>query len=406
MKKILILGQVPKEYGGNYTTGVANVIMSLALPLSRNYQVYIYGTNLNEGAGQRIPNIHFLGYSKKEIGLGLLKKIVLSPLGFIREWIQYRKTYGVPPLRFMAYRIQIQKDLKKIRPDIVNAHGMIFAPVTAQLGINADTIFSFHGFMHDDPASISANKSRGIEMAKLYLRGAGLVQNSIYLTPAMQRKGQEVLGIQDQISTIISNGVDVEKFRFSASQRKLIRGQFGLEANDLVFISVGALTARKNHGGFIDFLERNQIPCHYWIVGKDTGTENETIQKLDSLIEQTSFVKTRRIAYVPHQELYAYYSAADIYAHPSTSEGQALVAMEALCSGLPLIVNEQIKDTIGLDSEFEQFIDYVNLSNSELPPLRAPDREHLSEVCREKLSWEASAEKYSDFFLKFQDEKR
>ena len=39
MKKLLILGQVPEEFGGNYTTGVANVIMELALHLSEEYQV-------------------------------------------------------------------------------------------------------------------------------------------------------------------------------------------------------------------------------------------------------------------------------------------------------------------------------------------------------------------------------
>ena len=71
--------------------------------------------------------------------------------------------------------------------------------------------------------------------------------------------------------------------------------------------------------------------------------------------------------YVPHDELFAYYSAADIYAHPSSSEGQALVALEALCCGLPLIVNENIRDTIGLDESFDPYIRFLDLKSSGIP---------------------------------------
>ena len=398
MKKVLILGQVPKEYGGNYTTGVANVIMELALPLTKEYQVYLYGTNLKSGRGRPLDKITFLGYSKKEIIKGMLRKLLLSPLGFFRELSNYSKGYGLPATRFMAYRILINKAVKDINPDIINAHGMIFAPVLGQLNLQERAIFSFHGFMYDDPASILANKKRGIDMEKLYTQGAKLVHKAIYLTPAMKKKGEDVLGIPSDHNTIISNGVDIGKFRFSKSERLRIRQLYGLEENDLVFISVGALTLRKNHLGFIDYLKRNKIKCHYWIIGKAIGQEKETLKKIDALASESTTVAIRRIEYVPHNELYAYYSAADVYAHPSSSEGQALVALEALCAGLPLVVNEQIRDTIGLEDYFEQFIDYIDLDSGGLSNIPHPDRETLSESCRSKLSWQVAAEKYSGFF--------
>ena len=398
MKKLLILGQIPKEYGGNYTTGVANVIMELSGHLSRYLTIYLYGTNLNAQVQSPFDNIYFLGYNKRSLLRFLLLHLLTRPLGVLREWRRYRKIYGVPPMKFLAYRMMIQDYIRKIKPDYINAHGMIFAPVISELKLERKVYFSFHGFMHDDPASVLANRHRGIDMEKLYQQGAKVVHRSIHLTPAMLRKGVEQLQLREGHSYIIPNGVSTDKFYFAPEKRNEMREGMGVGEDTRVFISVGALTKRKNHKGFIDFLERNNINAHYWIIGKAVGQEEETRIELLKTIENVNSVEVRIIDYVAHDSLYQYYSAADVYAHPSSSEGQALVALEAMCCGLPLIVNRQIKETLGLDASFDEFVHLVDLLNDEMPEIVTPKRDILSSKCREQLSWEASAKKYLELF--------
>ena len=59
--------------------------------------------------------------------------------------------------------------IKKIKPNIINAHGIMFAPIIKHSGYNYKKIFyTFHGLMYDDNNSIKANKKRLIDVKKLY----------------------------------------------------------------------------------------------------------------------------------------------------------------------------------------------------------------------------------------------
>ncbi len=300
MKKLLIIGQIPKEYGGNYTTGVANVILELGHQLSKELSVYIYGTNLNARIQSPIENIHFLGYSHKLILRLFFYHMLTRPLGVIKECWLYSTRYGLPPLKYLAYRLLIEFYIKKIKPDYINAHGMIFTPIMKHLKLENKVLFSFHGFMYDDPASILANKKRGIDMYKLYKNGSCLVNKSIYLTDDMRNKGSNNLDIQQKDSFIIPNGVSTDKFYYAPEYRKSIRNKFNIEKDSLVFISVGALTRRKNHIGFIEFLERNKVKSHYWIIGEAIGQEKETILLLKKAVKDSIFVQVNIFNYVPH----------------------------------------------------------------------------------------------------------
>ena len=44
--KILMIGQLPKELGGNYTTGVGNVIYELSKYSTDSMQIYTFATNI------------------------------------------------------------------------------------------------------------------------------------------------------------------------------------------------------------------------------------------------------------------------------------------------------------------------------------------------------------------------
>ncbi len=396
MKKLLILGQIPKEYGGSYTTGVANVVLEIASILKESYATHIYATNLNSSKPKKHNGITFLGYSKKLLLKLLFVEVIKRPIGIVKELRNYKNEFGVPQYKFLLYRILIKNYIQELKPDIINAHGMIFSPIMKHLKLSEKTFFSFHGFMHNDPNSIVANQERGISMQKLYNNGAKYVFNPTYLNPEMKDIGEAQLKINSRNPSIISNGVNVSTFRYSEVDRKEIRQELQVPDSEEVFISVGALTNRKNHLGFIDFLTRNQFKGSYWIIGKVES--EETQEKILSLSKNKDLPFTIKLfSYIPNSELYRYYSGADVYAHPSTSEGQALVVFEAMCCGTPVVVNKEIKGTLGLDNSYDPYVQFVDLNKDTIPSFLV-NREQLSEKCKEELSWEVTAKKYVQFF--------
>ncbi|MFD2724781.1 glycosyltransferase family 4 protein [Hyunsoonleella rubra] len=397
MKKLLILGQVPKEYGGSYTTGVANVIMEIVGHLKGEFDVYIYATNLNSGEGKKINGISLLGYSYPILVIFLIKEFLNSPIRFFRLYGEFKNKFGVIPIKNLSYLVILKHYIKKIKPDIINAHGIMFAPILKNLDIGRDVFYSFHGFMYDDQNSIEANKKRGLDIKKLYFNSVPWVKKAIYLTPEMKSKGENKLKIVADKSSIISNGVNVKKFKYSSEERKKLRNRYNIDENSKIFISVGALTHRKNHAGFIEYLIRNNFKGHYWIIGKFEAEESKNI--ILNYQESVSSFEIKVINYVDHDMLYQYYSAADIYAHPSTSEGQALVVFEALCCGLPVMANQDIKGTVCVGREYDDSVKFVNLKTSKLLEIDNPNRKKLSQRCKEDFDWTMVADKYKACFL-------
>jgi len=396
MKKLLIIGQIPKEYGGSYTTGVANVIVELSKDFTNYYDVHIYATNFQSENVFVKDGISFHGYSKPLLMKLLTKEILTKPFSLFKEIKNYQNEFGLPRAKFMMYRLILSKYIREIKPDIINAHGISFVALEKHLGLKEGFYFSFHGFTMEDPNSIKANKTRNIDIRRLYYNAAKYVKKAIYLTPEMKSIGENILKIVTERDIIISNGVNIEKFGYDLNQRNTIRNNKRIGNQERVILSVGALTHLKNHVGFIEFLMRNHFKGHYWIIGKFEAEETlGHIRKLQGEIKEFTI---ELIEYVPHDELYKYYSAADIYAQPSTSEGQALVVFEALCSGLPVIVNKMISGTIPLDNTYDTYIRHLNLELDEMPDFERFVRKELSEKCKAEFSWENSCKQYVNYF--------
>lgn len=395
MMKVLMLGQVPKEFGGSYTTGVANVIMNITKELSNNCEVVIYATNYDLQANS--DNQTILGYDKKNLVRLIISEFIAKPIKIVREFLSYKFKYKAPALKLLAYRVMIDSYASNLNPDIIHAHGIIFAPTTKYLSVKSKVIFTFHGIFNRDSRAISENKRRGINLPVLYSEGAKLVKAVTYLTKSMAIEGRNDLNIKvDEI--VIPNGVDSGKFRFNEISRKAIRDQHGIKPEDLVFISVGALTTRKNHSGFIHFLLNNNIDGHYWIIGKE-GEEKENLDRLIS--EKGLQEKVKIFPYVEHSKLFEFYSAADIYAHPSTSEGQALVVLEAMCTGLPILVNKEITDTLGMGKNLNTYIEEFDIDTNSFvfdSSFYNVDRTLLGKLCAEQFSWSKVAQEYYRFY--------
>ncbi len=121
-KRILHIGQAPKELGGSLTTGVSNVIRELFNNKIEGYEMILYATNISNEIAENISTHRITGYSKNLFNDYLLP-IISSPIKTIRELFLYFKI-GVKPLRYLFYRLNISRCIKSFNPDIIHNHGI------------------------------------------------------------------------------------------------------------------------------------------------------------------------------------------------------------------------------------------------------------------------------------------
>ena len=79
---------------------------------------------------------------------------------------------------------------------------------------------------------------------------------------------------------------------------------------------------------------------------------------------------------VPHVDLPAYYSAADVFAFPSSTETQGLVMAEAFAAGLPVVAVDtpQARDVFGIHLAGELVADAEAMAQALFSLLTSPER--------------------------------
>ncbi len=144
---------------------------------------------------------------------------------------------------------------------------------------------------------------------------------------------------------IITNAIDIEKFKFDPEARKRLRKEFGFRDDDYVIGNFGRLIPQKNQlfliDAFAEFKKKNPN-AKLLIVG-----EGELRDKLEEKIASYSLTNDVRIEGF-RKDLNKCYSALDLFAFPSIYEGLGMVAVEAQVAGLDVIASEDIPLDIDL----------------------------------------------------------
>ena len=58
----------------------------------------------------------------------MMLKLISSPMGLLRGLYKFKYAFGLPAFRYMAYQVLIDKIVRRINPDIINAHGNDVCP--------------------------------------------------------------------------------------------------------------------------------------------------------------------------------------------------------------------------------------------------------------------------------------
>jgi glycosyltransferase involved in cell wall biosynthesis len=144
------------------------------------------------------------------------------------------------------------------------------------------------------------------------------------------------LGIPSEKISVVPNGVDQNKF--SPIEQAEARVQLGLPVSKKIVLSVGGLIPRKGFDLLIHSFSRvttmvKNGELYLVIVGQ--GPELEALKQLvakQQLAERVLFAGD-----IPHQDLYKWYSAADVFCLASSREGWPNVVLESLACGTPVV---------------------------------------------------------------------
>lgn len=131
-----------------------------------------------------------------------------------------------------------------------------------------------------------------------------------------------------QVTYVPGIGVDLNKFRPDASALEPLRRELGLEPGQIVLLSIGELSTRKNHE--VVFRALAQLPhsnYQYLICG--LGSLKEYLEQLAvelGLTERVQFLGYRN-------DIPQILNIADFYLFPSLQEGLPVALMEAMAAG-------------------------------------------------------------------------
>lgn len=393
MIKILSIAQLPTEVGGTYTSGIARVAYELSKQSVDGVETYMYATNISSKNAVKLSRYtnQYIGYVIKPFSI--LLEILRHPKRTIKQWLFYKNKSYENPIRFEFLRYNIKRAIEITKPDLIHMHSggidaLYFANET-----KIPVILTLHGMMWDGDEQDFKTKNR-------YLNNLPLVDYYTGLNKEVKRKMARFDLPEDKI-TLIPNGIDSSKFYFSPEKRLEFRKKYDVEDDCIVFITVGLVIDRKGQFDTLKILESLGIKYQYWIMGK--GPDYDSIQQYVS--EKHLETKIRLFGYVSDKDLYQYHSAADVYAHASTMEGQSLAEIEAFSTGLKVLVRREIAGTVVGDAYQDSLnyfiIDYDNVPSDSLKLwLMQSDKNRCS---KQKYDWSVIQKQYVDLYYKILD---
>ena len=135
-----------------------------------------------------------------------------------------------------------------------------------------------------------------------------------------------------QVVYVPGIGVDVTKFRNAAAASPEARESLGLTEGEMLLLSVGELSVRKNHEVVLRALAQLELDAYQYLIcglGPLEDRLHELVREL-KMEDRVQFLGYRN-------DIPQIMSAADVYLFPSLQEGLPVALMEAMAAGKPVV---------------------------------------------------------------------
>lgn len=250
---------------------------------------------------------------------------------FYQEAVSHKIKIKIIEKRFkidLLNFFQVYKYIKKNKPDIVHTQlgGDVYGKLAAKLAGIKKIISTEQNVLHND----------GRVIRFLKRRTAYFSDKIIAISSAVKRDISRKYKISSEKINLISNGIDVERFKEGQQTKDLSDFYQKIRSNpdQIIFGSVGRLSPQKNFSLLIEALARvknNNFKC--FIVG-----EGELRPKLEKQISSLKLEDKIKLV-GPRSDIYNFLSTLDFFVLPSRWEGLGIVLLEAGICSLPVLAS-------------------------------------------------------------------
>ncbi|KAF5050307.1 D-inositol-3-phosphate glycosyltransferase [anaerobic digester metagenome] len=246
----------------------------------------------------------------------------------------------------------LEKQILNLQPDLVHVHGVATFSAMRVAGLKKKINFKL---IIDDHMTFGASRSplRCLYPVFKHTFAKKILKHSDLLVGVSNTSKQfmhEKYGFPLEQIELIPLGAGIKRFHFDPQARQLIREKFALNDDAIVFIYAGKVVPVKGPHILIDAAIElaKQHPNVFVIVvgnGPD-GYIQEMMDKIKKHSLENHFIFNKA---VPNDQLYQYYSAADVAVWPREA---SLSMMEAMSCNLPIIISAE--------SEVSERLEYNN----------------------------------------------
>ena len=241
---------------------------------------------------------------------------------------------GLPRQRRFACLLDRRKTGRVLSSTLVHGPNY-FLPDAAELGVITVHDLSVFHFPDTHPAD------RVDEFERLFLKSLARATHIITDTETIRRELIEMFTIRPEAVTAIPLGVS-DRFRPGGQgpHSLAVLSRYGLQSGRYG-LCVSTLEPRKKISELLRAWEqlpqrtREQFPL---VLAGGTGWRNDSL--LAQIERGTDAGWLRYIGFVGEDDLPAVYSGAALFIYPSSYEGFGLPPVEAMASGVPVIVSE------------------------------------------------------------------
>jgi glycosyltransferase involved in cell wall biosynthesis len=276
--------------------------------------------------------------------------------------------------RRLLFPIWASRQMKKIGLDILHHGGTGgIEPVTKSMGmtllnktahnLGAKTVF-VHNLADTEKEMFS---TVGFER-KLRNKMLRQVDAIVSVSPALH---EGVLDVFPDKAKLIINGIRDDLFvPLIEDERKNFRLESGISGEEMVFSFLGTVTKRKGFDllikAFID-LFKQYSNFRLWVIGPINRIENQNLDEEIPGLLDLSDQETKAIRFWgrinDRQKLAKIIGSSDVFVFPSRREGMGLAPLEAMATGVPVIVSRipGVTDLANVEGETGLYINVEDL---------------------------------------------
>lgn len=310
MKKILLFGATPHQ------GGIETFILNICKIMSSNNKVYLYNFSSQDLAYQQIliDDYHVKIFQRPAFN---------GKLGHFLRRIQYR-------LFFKKYQFDI------VHINANSPSNYDFAKAAIRSG--AKVIYHSH---NDSAESFVLNPkfTRLISIIRSFQR-TRLAKLSVERLAVSTRAAEWMFNDSKRV-TIIPNGVDFEKLKFSSEKRITGRKQLDINSDDKVLLVASRLTPQKNIYKSLMIARcaiDQDVVQHLIIVGD--GPEYKVLNSV--IADFPKHIQEKIHIQGAQNDMQFWYSVSDILIMPSLYEGLPYSVLEAQANGVSVVASKAI----------------------------------------------------------------